>query len=111
MDTKLYDKRDQIGENSSYGNKQDIEAADDWLVKKMCLDSKPIFKKRGHLFNKQVRDKVDTAGTAFTSTPLPWRQPSPCCRKVSNLAIADRSKHEWVTAAEYEEDKLADKYE
>ena len=53
--------------------KREIEAADDRLVKKMCLDSKPSFKKKGHekqyLFNEQVRDKVDAATAALKDTP------------------------------------------
>ena len=54
--------------------KEERESADDRLVKKIRLDSKPTFKKKGHeqqyLFNEQVRDKVvDNVRTALNQTP------------------------------------------
>ena len=85
--------------------KREMEAVDDQLMKKMRLDSKPTFKKRGHekqfLFNEQVRDRVNAATAALQST-------SPAVEKAvtllqegeklislqqKNILIADRSKH------------------
>ena len=49
--------------------KREMESADDRLIKKIRLDTKPTFKKRGHekqhQFNKQVRDKIDAATAAL----------------------------------------------
>ena len=46
--------------------KQEMEAADDQLIKKMRLDSEPTFEKRGHekqyLFYEQVRDNEQVWG-------------------------------------------------
>ena len=88
-------------------------------MKKIRLDSKPTFKKKGHeqqfLFNEQVREKlVDNVGTALDQTP-------PAVEKIrslvnegeklldrqENIKIADRSEYGWATVAEYEEDELA----
>ena len=53
--------------------KRKVESADDRLVKRMRLDTKPAFKKRDHekqyQFNEQVRDKVDDATTALEHSP------------------------------------------
>ena len=53
--------------------KREMESANDRLVKKMRLDNRPTFKKRGHekqhQFNEQVRDKVDVATSALKQTP------------------------------------------
>ena len=53
--------------------KREMESADDRLVKKMRLDNRPTFKKRGHekqyQFNEQVRDRVDAATSALEQTP------------------------------------------
>ena len=100
--------------------KREMEAADDRLVKKMRLDSKPTFKKRGHekqyLFNEQVRDKVDSATAALRSTPPAVEKAVTLLQegeklislRQKNILIADRSEHGWATVAEYEEDELAD---
>ena len=100
--------------------KQEIEAADDRLVKKMRLDSKPSFKKKGHekqyLFNEQVRDKVDAATAALKDTPPAMEKAITTLQegeklislRQKSILIADRSEHGWATVAEYEEDELAD---
>ena len=48
--------------------KREMESANDRLVKKMRLDNRPTFKKRGHekqhQFNEQVRDKDNAATSA-----------------------------------------------
>ena len=54
--------------------KEERESADDRLMKKIRLDSKPTFKKKGHeqqfVFNEQVRDKlVENVRTALDQTP------------------------------------------
>ena len=105
--------------NKLLAMKHEMESSDDRLVKRMCLDTKPSFCKRGHekqhQFNEQVWDKMDAA-TALEQTP-------PAVEKVCTLLkegekvidnrqkcilIADRSEHGWATVAEYEEDELAD---
>ena len=100
--------------------KREIEASDDRVVKKMRLDTKPTFKKRGHekqyLFNEQVRDKVDAAMAALKSTPPAVEKAITSLQegeklitvRQKNILIADRSEHGWATVAEYEEDELAD---
>ena len=100
--------------------KEERESADDRLVKKIRLDSKPTFKKKGHeqqfVFNEQVCDKlVDNVRTALDQTP-------PAVEKIrslvnegeklldtrqNNIKIADRSEYGWATVAEYEEGELA----
>ena len=100
--------------------KEERESADDRLVKKIRLDSKPTFKKKGHeqqfVYNEQVREKlVDNVRTALDQTP-------PAVEKIrslvnegeklidtrqKNIKIADRSEYGWATVAEYEEDELA----
>jgi hypothetical protein len=100
--------------------KRETEASDDRVVKKMRLDTKPTFKKRGHekqyLYNEQVQDKVNAATAALKTTPPAVEKAIASlqegeklisvCQK--NILIADRSEHGWATVAEYEEDELAD---
>ena len=104
--------------------KREIEAADDRLVKKMRLDSKPSFKKKDHkkdhekqyLFNEQVQDKVDAAMAALKDTAPAVEKAITALQegeKLINLhqksiLIVDRSEHGWATVAECEEDELAD---
>jgi exonuclease VII small subunit len=97
--------------------KREMESADD---RKMRLDSKPTFKKRGHekqhQFNEQVRDKMDAAAAALEQTPPAMEKARTSlqegekliniCQK--NILIVDRSEHGWATVTEYEEDELAD---
>ena len=86
--------------------KEERESADDRLVKKIRLDSKPTFKKKGHeqqfVYNEQVREKlVDNVRTALDQTP-------PAVEKIrslvnegeklidtrqKNIKIADRSEY------------------
>ena len=99
--------------------KEELASADDRLVKKIRLDSKPTFKKKGHeqqfMFNEQIRDKlVDDVRTALDQTP-------PAVEKLrslvnegeklldirqKNIKIADRSEYGWATVAEYEDEEL-----
>ena len=99
--------------------KREMESADDRLVKKMRLDTKPTFKKLGHekhQFNEQIQDKVNAAAAALQQTPPAVEKARTCLQEGENLMnlhqknilIADRSEHGWVTVAEYEEDELAD---
>ena len=100
--------------------KREIEAVDNQLVKKMYLDSKPSFKKKGHekqyLFNKQVRGKVDVATVALKDTPPAVEKAVTALQegeKLTNLRqksilIAGRNEHGWATVVEYEADELAD---
>jgi septation ring formation regulator EzrA len=102
--------------------KREMESADDRLIKKMRLDSKPTFKKRGHekqhQFNEQVRDKMDAAAAALEQTPPAVEKARISLQeghgekliniRQKNILIADRSEHGWATVAEYEEDELAD---
>ena len=94
-----------------------MESADDRLVKKVHLDTKPTFKKRGHekqyQFNELVWDKVDAATAALEQTPLAVEQARTFLKEgekfiilnQKNILIADRSEHGWVMVAE---DELAD---
>ena len=92
--------------------KWEMESADDWLVKKSC---KPTFKKRDqekqYLFNKQVRDKVNTTTSALQQTPPAIKKaPYPAPRinlqqnniLIVDILIADRSEHGWATVANTE---------
>ena len=100
--------------------KREMESADDRLVKRMRLDTKPTFKKRGHekqhQFNEQVQDKIDAATAALEQTPPAVEKARTCLQegeklinlRQKNILIADRSEHGWATVAEYEEDELAD---
>ena len=100
--------------------KQEMESSDDRLVKRMRLDTKPTFRKRGHekqhQFNEQVRDKMDAAATALEQTPPAVEKARTLLKEGEKLIdtrqkcilIADRSEHGWATVAEYEEDELAD---
>ena len=100
--------------------KWEMEAMDDQLVKKMCLDNKPTFRSGGHekqyLFNEQVRDKVDSVKAALQSTPpavekavtLPQEGQKLISMQQNNILIVDRSEHGWATVAKYKEDVLAD---
>ena len=100
--------------------KREMESADDRLVKKMRLDNRPTFKKRGqkkqYQFNKQVQDKVDAATSALEQTPPALEKARAFLKegkklitlRQKNILIADRSEHGWVTVAEYEKDELAD---
>ena len=100
--------------------KREMESADDRLVKKIRLDNRPTFKKRGHekqyQFNEQVRDRVDAATSALEQTPPAVEKARTLLKegeklitlRQKNILIADRSEHGWATVAEYEEDELAD---
>ena len=82
-----------------------MESADDRLVNKLRLDSKPTFKKWGHekqhQFNEQVRDKIDAT---LEQTPA-VEKACTCLQKGEKLInlrqksilIADRSEHGWAT--------------
>ena len=92
--------------------KREMESANDRLVKKMRLDSKPTFKKRGHekqyQFNEQVRDKVDAAAAALEQTPPAMEKAHTFLKegeklitlRQKNILIEDRREHGWVTVTE-----------
>lgn len=96
------------------------ESADERLVKKIRMDSKPSFRKKSHekqyVFNEQVRDKLDSAAAALGQTPPAVEKARDILKegeklidvRQKNIKIADRSEHGWATVAEYEEDELAD---
>ena len=96
------------------------EAADERLVKRIKLDSRPTFRKRGHekqyMFNEQVREKFDSIDSALKQTPPAIEKARAAVQegeklidvRQKNIKIADRSEHGWATVAEYEEDELAD---
>ena len=100
--------------------KREMESSDDRLVKRMRLDTKPTFRKRGHekqhQFNEQMWDKMDAAATALEQTPPAVEKARTLLKEGEKLIdtrqkcilIADRSEHGWATVAEYEEDELAD---
>ena len=97
------------------------ESADDRLVKKLRLDSKPSFRKKGNekqfVFNEQVRDKlVDSVASALDQDPPAVEKAKTLIKegekmidvRQKHIKIADRSEFGWATVAEYEEDELAD---
>lgn len=53
--------------------REERETADERLVKKIRLDSKPTFRKQGHekqyLFNDQVREQSEVIDSALKQTP------------------------------------------
>ena len=100
--------------------KREMESANDHLVKKMRLDTKPTFKKRGHekyQFNEQIRDKINAAAAALEQTPA-MKKAHTCLQegeklinlRQKNILIAHRSEHGWSTVAE-NEDELADNFD
>lgn len=92
------------------------ESADDHLVKKICLDTKPTFHKKSHkkqyMFHEQVRDKLESAATELGQTPPAVKKAKAVLNEGEKLAentkIADKSEHGWVTVAKYEKDELVD---
>ena len=100
---------------------EERESADERLVKKLRLDSKPSFKKKGNerqfFFNEQVRDKlVDSVSNALEQRPPAVEKAKTLIKegeklidtRQKHIKIADRSEFGWATVAEYEEDELAD---
>ena len=99
---------------------EERESADERLVKKIRLDPKPTFRKRGHekqfTFNEQLREKFDAVSSAIGQTPLDVEKARTAIKEGEKLIdarqkvikIADRSEHGWATVAEYEEHELAD---
>ena len=96
------------------------EAADDRLLKKMRLTKGIEFKRKGnekqHVFNEEVKDKIESATKALCSTPPAVDRAKEALKEGEKLLtarqklirIADRSEYGWSTVAEYEEDELAD---
>ena len=87
------------------------ETADERLVKKIRLDSKPTFKKRGHekqfLFNEQVREQFEVIDSALKQTPPTVEKNRAAIQegerlidiRQKNIKIADISEHGWATVA------------
>ena len=88
------------------------ESADDRLVKKLRLDSKPSFRKKGnekqYVFNEQVRDKlVDSVSSALSQTPPAVEKAKALIKegeklievRQKHIKIADRSEYGWATVA------------
>ena len=112
VDSKLSDMRREM--------RDEREAADERLVKKIRLDSRPTFRKRGHekqfMFNEQVREKFESVDSALQQTPPAIEKARAAIQegeklidaRQKHIKIADRSEHGWATVAEYEEDELAD---
>ena len=112
VDSKLSDMRREM--------RDEREAADERLVKKIRLDSRPTFRKRGHeqqfLFNEQIRERFESVDAALKQTPPAIEKARAAVQegeklidaRQKNIKIADRSEHGWATVAEYEEDELAD---
>lgn len=88
------------------------ESADDRLVKKLRLDSKPSFRKKGnekqYVFNEQVRDKlVNSVSSALSQTPPAVEKAKALIKedeklievRQKHIKIADRSEYGWATVA------------
>lgn len=100
--------------------RQEREAADERLVKRIKLDPIPTFKKKGHekqfRFNSSVEEKLDDISAALQETPPAIEKAKTALEEGKQLItnrqklikIADRSEFGWSTVEEYVEDELAD---
>jgi hypothetical protein len=90
------------------------EEADDRLLK-MRLTKGIEFKRKGnekqHVFNEEMKDKIETAMKALCSTSPAVDRAKEALKEDEKLLtarqklIADRSEYGWSTVAEYEEDE------
>ena len=99
---------------------QEREVADDHLVKKICLEKGPTFKKKAHEkqfeFNAIVIDKMEDIDSALKQTPpvvekaetLVAEGMKSVKSRQKHIRIADRSEFGWAAVEEYVEDELAD---
>jgi hypothetical protein len=88
------------------------EEADERLLKKMRLTKGIEFKRKGnekqHVFNEEVKDKIETATKALCSTPPAVDRAKEALKEGEKLLtarqklirIADRSEYGWSTVAE-----------
>lgn len=116
VDAKLSTVKRQLSEER--------ETADERLVKKLRLDNKPTFRRKGNekqfYFNEQLRDKlVVSVNEALEQAPPAVEKAKTLLKegeklidlRQKHIKIADRSEYGWATVAEYEEDELADNSE
>lgn len=94
--------------------------ADERLVKRLKLDKKTNFKRKGnelqHAFNEEVRDKLRVAGSSIEGSARDIERAKKVLEEGEALInerqklikIADRSEHGWATVEEYVTDELAD---
>ena len=98
---------------------QEIEQADERLVKRMKLEKAPTFKRKSH--EVQFRFKEEVA-SKFAAVKSAARETPPAVERVIGAAeegekvisernklirIADRSEYGWDTVEEYQDDELA----
>ena len=98
---------------------EEREAAEDRIMKKIKLDSKPTFKKKSHekqaQFNASIEDKLDACTSALDEAPPAIDKARDIItegKKLINarqklIKIADRSECGWATVEEYMADELA----
>ena len=77
----VWDVEAKVGDKLS-AMKQEMESADDHLVKKICLNSNPTF-------NEQVKDKLDTVASTLQQTP-------PTVEKDTEVIVDDLALAEFV---------------
>ena len=94
--------------------------ADERLVKRLKLDKKTNFKRKGnelqHAFNEEVRDKLRVAASSIEGSARDIERAKKALEEGEALInerqklikIADRSEHGWATVEEYGADELAD---
>lgn len=96
------------------------DEANDQLVKRLKLEKKTVFKRKGnerqYVFNAEVEDKVVAAASSLDATPPEVEKARNLLKEGEELIkerqklikVADRSEHGWATVEEYVADELAD---
>ena len=96
------------------------DEANDQLVKRLKLEKKTVFKRKGNErqydFNAEVEEKVVAAASSLDATPPEVEKAKKLLKEGEELIkerqklikVADRSEHGWATVEEYVADELAD---
>ena len=99
---------------------QDCADADNRLVKKLRLEKKQSFKKKGnkrqHDFNQEVLGQINAAQSSLDSMPPDIDKAKKALEegeelitnRQKHIKVADRSEFGWATVEEYVADELAD---
>ena len=96
------------------------DEANDQLVKRLKLEKKTVFKRKGnerqHGFNAEVQEKLVSASGALEDAPPDIEKAKKILKEGEEIIkerqklirVADRSEHGWATVDEYVADELAD---
>ena len=96
------------------------DEANDQLIKRLKLEKKTVFKRKGNErqydFNAEVEEKVVAAASSLDATPPEVEKAKKLLKEGEELIkerqklikVADRSEHGWATVEEYVADELAD---